>query len=334
MYIGMDTHKRYSQVAVMKSDGTLVDERRINHATEKTELEAFAVEFADSRVAIEATGHYRPIYETLDEHMDVTLVNPSKTRAIAEAKVKNDRLDAKVLAHLLRANLVAESYVPPKDIRQERDLVRTRKALVESRTREKNRVRAVLARTGNDYDKELFGPTGEAYLRTLDLTEIDRVVLEAHLGVIDELDGQIVTLDEAIEEVAISRTATQLLMTIPGVSYYSSVLITAEIGEIDRFPTAKHLVSYAGLDPTVRQSGDRELRGGISKAGTASLRWILVQCANVAIRYDRYLKDYYRRLEQRKGHNIAIVATARKMLVAMYHMLTREEIWKPPEPAA
>ena len=285
-------------------------------------------------MAIEATGHYRPIYETLDEHMDVTLVNPSKTRAIAEAKVKNDRLDAKMLAHLLRANLVAESYVPPKDVRQERDLVRTRKALVENRTRAKNRVRAVLARTGNDYDKELFGPMGDAYLESIELAEIDRVVLEAHLAVIGELDEQITTLDEAIERSAVTRISTQLLMTIPGVSYYSSLLITAEIGEVDRFPTAKHLVSYAGLDPTVRQSGDRELRGGISKAGTASLRWILVQCANVAIRYDRYLKDYYRRLERRKGHNIAIVATARKLLVAIFHMLTREDVWNPPEAAA
>lgn len=334
MYIGMDTHKRYSQVAIMEQDGSLVDERRLEHASDFTELEAFAVEFAGSQVAIEATGHYRPIYETLDDHMAVTLVHPSKTRAIAEAKVKNDRLDAKLLAHLLRTDLLAESYVPPKEIRQQRDLVRTRKALVEDRTREKNRVRAVLARTGNDYDSELFGPTGQTYLKNLQLGEVDQTVLEAYLEVIDSLTTQITLLDEEIEEIASLRPSTQLLMTIPGVSYYSSLLITAEIGEIDRFPSAKKLVSYAGLDPTVRQSGERELRGGISKTGSAPLRWILVQCANVAIRYDAYLKQFYRRLEQRKTHNIAIVATARKLLVSIYHMLHREEVWNPPEVAS
>ncbi|WP_227015058.1 IS110 family transposase [Natronorubrum aibiense] len=112
----------------MRQDGSLVDEFRLSHGTERAELEEFAREYAGSVVAIEATGHYRPIYETLDEYMDVTLVNPSKTRVIA---------DAKMLAHLLRANLVAESYVPPKDVRERRDLVRACKTLVEDRTREK-----------------------------------------------------------------------------------------------------------------------------------------------------------------------------------------------------
>lgn len=264
MYIGMDTHKRYSQVAIMDTDGSIVHERRLEHATDFTELEAFAAEFTGIQVAIEATGHYRPIYKTLDDHMAVTLVHPSKTWAIAEAKVKNDRLDTKLLAHLLRTDLLAESYVPPKEIRQQRDLTRTRKALVEDRTREKNRVRAVLARTGNDYESDLFGPTGERYLDGLSLEAVDRMVIDAHRAVIEALDDQITTLDKAIEEIANLRTPTQLLMTIPGISYYSSLLTTAEIGEIDRFPNAKKLVSYAGLDPTVRQSGDRELRGGIS----------------------------------------------------------------------
>ncbi|WP_227015032.1 IS110 family transposase [Natronorubrum aibiense] len=127
-------------------------------------------------------------YETLDEHMDVTLANPSKTRVIADAKVKTDRVDSKVLAHLLRANLVAESYVPPKDVRERRDLVRACKALVEDRTREKNRVRAVLKRTGNQYSRELFGPTGREFRAELTLSEVDRAVLDAHLAVLQNIE--------------------------------------------------------------------------------------------------------------------------------------------------
>ena len=202
MYIGMDTHDRYSQVAVMRHDGSLVDEFRLSHGTERAELEEFAREYAGAAVAIEATGHYRPIYETLDGYLDVTLVNPSKTRIIAEAKVKTDRVDAKMLAHLLRANLVAESYVPPKDVRERRDLVRARKALVTNRTREKNRVKALLKRTGHSYRKELFGPSGREFLANLELSAVDRTVLEAYLAVIETLDEQITRFDRKIEETA------------------------------------------------------------------------------------------------------------------------------------
>ncbi|MFC6764198.1 IS110 family transposase [Natrinema soli] len=125
-YIGMDCHDGHSQVAVMASDGTILDERRVTDSA--------LAEFAGSPVASMATGFYRHVYETLDEHMDVTLVNPKKTRVIAEASVKTDNIDAQMLAHLLRANLLAESYVPPREICEQRDLVRTRKTLVETLT--------------------------------------------------------------------------------------------------------------------------------------------------------------------------------------------------------
>ncbi|MFP8890529.1 IS110 family transposase [Natrialbaceae archaeon A-CW2] len=165
------------KIAVMRQNGSLVDEFRLSHGTERVELEEFAREYAGSAVAIEATWHYRPIYETLDEHMDVTLVNPSKTRIIADAKVKTDRVDAKMLAHLLRTNLVAESYDPPKGVRERGHIVRARKALIKDGTREKYRVRAVLKRTANHYSGELFGPTGREFLAELTLPEVDRAVL-------------------------------------------------------------------------------------------------------------------------------------------------------------
>jgi transposase len=154
-----------------------------------------AEQYAGGEAAIEATGHYRPIYDRLDEHLDVTLVDPGQNRVIAEASVKTDRIDAKRLAHMLRADMLVESYVPGEDIRMLRDLVRTRKALVEERTAEKNRVRAVLKRTDNAYDSALFGPTGREYLSELSLSEIDRLIVEAHLAVIEEYDAQIERLE-------------------------------------------------------------------------------------------------------------------------------------------
>ena len=123
--------------------------------------------------------------------------------------------------------------------------------------------------------------------------------------------------------IPIGRRSEEINRYVHGCSY-------TEVGEIDRFDEDKQLVSYAGLDPVVHQSGDKEVCGSISKEGSALLRWALVQCANIAVRCDGYLGNFYTRLKQRKNHQIAIVATARKMLVSIFHMLTRKEPYDPP----
>ena len=235
---------------------------------------------------------------------------------------------------MLRADMLAESYVPSDEIRTLRDLVRTRKSLVEERTAEKNRVRAVLKRTDNPYDSELFGPTGREFREELSLNDADRTIVEAHLAVIDEYDEQIDTLEDKIEQKVLESPAAQRLLSIPGVGQSTAALVVAEVGEIDRFDRHEELVSYAGLDPMVHQSGDTEVHGSISKEGSAPLRWALVQCAHVSVRYDDYLGNFYTRLRQRKNHQIAIVATARKMLVSIFYMLKRRETYDPPEVSA
>jgi transposase len=149
MFLGIDLHDHEAQVAVVDDDGNLQEEIRL--PTDR--LDELAEEYVGSEAAIEASSHYRAAYEMLDEHLDVTVANPSKNRVIADATAKTDRLDAKRLAHLLRTGWVAESYVPEDEIRELRDLVRARKSLVEERTAEKNRIRAVLKRTNNIYDR-------------------------------------------------------------------------------------------------------------------------------------------------------------------------------------
>jgi len=330
MYLGIDTHTRYSQVAVVDDDGNLQDEIRLPN----DRLDELAEQYAGGEAAIEASGHYRPVYEMLDEHLGVTLVNPSKNRVIADATVKTDRIDAKRLAHMLRADMLAESYVPSDEIRELRDLVRTRKSLVEERTAEKNRVRAVLKRTDNAYDSELFGPTGREFLAELSLSTADRTIVEAHLSVIDEYNAQIDRLEDLIEQKVLESPAAQRLLSIPGVGQSTAALIVAEVGEIERFDRHEELVSYAGLDPMIHQSGETEVQGSISKEGSAPLRWALVQCAHVSVSYDDYLGNFYTRLKQRKNHQIAIVATARKLLVSIFYMLKRQETYDPPEVSA
>jgi transposase len=162
------------------------------------------------------------------------------------------------------------------------------------------------------------------------LSDADRTIIEAHLSVIDAYDEQIEKVGEKIERKILESPAAQRLLTIPGVGQYTAVVIVAEVGEVERFDEDKQPVSYAGLDPVVYQSGDKKVRGSISKEGSAPLRRALVQCANIAVRCDEYPGNFYTRLKQRKNHQIVIVATARKMLVSIFHMFTRKELYDPP----
>jgi len=158
--------------------------------------------------------------------------------------------------------------------------------------------------------------------------------VETHPSVINEDDEQIEVLEKKISQRIVESPAAAGLLTIPGVGETTAATVLAEVGEIERFDRDKELVSCAGLDPEVHQSGDTEVRGSISKAGSAPLRWTLVQSAHVAVQHDEYLGNFHTRLKQKKNHQIAIVATARKLLVSIFHMLTRKEPYDPPEVSA
>ena len=329
-YLGIDLHERESQVAVVDHDGEIQREVRVENAN----LDALAEEYAGNEAAIEATGNYFTVYDALDEHLNVVLVNPLKTRWIAEADQKTDRVDAKKLAQLLRVDMVAESYVPPDEFRKGRALARGRKKFVEKRTDCKNEVHAILDQNGISHEGSLWTDKGREFLRELALEDPAQLLLDKWLELIDDLSEKITRLDREIERVAASHEETQLLMSAPGISSFSGLMIHTEIGEVDRFDQANQVVSYAGLDPTVRESGDSRTEGSISKRGNGYLRWILVQCANTAVHNckDPYLSEFYWRLREAKNkpHKVAIVATARKLLVSIYHMLTRKEVYDPP----
>jgi transposase len=317
-------------VVVLDDTDEIHDEIRVRNAN----LDEIATQYAGSKAAIEATSNYYTIYDTLNEHLDVVVADPNQTKALGVVEAKNDRLDAKLLAQLRSAGMIAESYVPSKELRERRALVRGRKQLVEKRTDFKNQVHAVLDQQGVSYEWDPFSQEGREILAGEDLSlgTVARTLIESYLSVIDELDEQIEQLKELIQERAASLEETQLLMSIPGVSFYSSLMITSEIGDIDRFDRDKEVVSYAGLDPVVRESGDSRTEGRISKRGSPRLRSILVQCVKVAVHTckDEYLTRFFERIKRRKNYSIAIVATARKLLVSIYHMLDRKEVYDPP----
>jgi transposase len=328
MYLGIDVHKRYAQVAVMDEAGEIVEEVRVENAN----LDDLAQRYAGAQAALEATSNYYHIHDTLSQHLDVTVAHPKKLNQIADTDKKTDRVDAKELARMIRLNSVPESYVPTDEVREARALVRGRQTLVENRTKYANKIHGLLSDHGITEDVKPLTREGREFLRELSLPAPCSALLESYLELIETLTEEIRELEETIEERAGSLKETQLLMTIPGVSYYTALTIYAEVGEINRFDGDKEVVSYVGLNPVIRESGDSRIEGSISKRGSGRVRWLLVQAANTAVHTcdDEYLSRFYDRLANRKNSQKAIVATARKMLVSIYHMLDRGEPYDPP----
>lgn len=328
MFLGLDIHKRTAQVAVRNDDGELIEQTRVNIA----DLDEFAQQYAGGEAVIEATTNYYHVHDTLSDHLDVAVAHPPKVKAIAETDKKTDRVDAKELSRLLWLGTVPESYVPTGEIRECRSLVRGRISLLEERTKFANKIHALLLDNGIARKVKPLSKQGREFLEDVSLPAPWDGLLTAYLSTIDTLTEVIESLDERIEDRADELPETRLLMSIPGIAQYTALVIYAEIGEIDRFDSAKQVVRYMGLNPVVRESGDSGFIGSISKRGSGKVRWLLVQAVHVAVHKvgDPYLSRFYERIERRKNSQTAAVATARKLLVSIYHMLDRGEVYDPP----
>jgi transposase len=333
IHVGIDVHKAYCQACLKDEQGTILEEFRFQNNLDGAEkLTVVIKKHGDAKVALESTGNlWVKLYDRLDqeERIDVILTNPKKTRIIAESKIKTDTIDARLLADLVRADLVSRSYVPPLPIRNQRTLLRERISLVESRTIIKNQIHALLDKyeVARPDITDLFGKKGTEWLRTLNLPEIDKTILEVNLQRIQELEVHIEAYTTQIANQAITKPEVKLLMGFTGIDYYSAMLLASEIGDIHRFPSAKKLVSYAGLAPGIRQSAKKTIHGHIVKEGNKRIRWILVEAAQHASRSDPRLRPFYLRILKRHGYQKAIVAVARKMLVSIFYVLSRNEAY-------
>jgi transposase len=330
--VGLDVHKTRCVACVKTPEGRILEEfafQNTPHGHE--ELVTHLKAYPQVQVAIESTGNlWIPIYDHLeDEHIHVTLTNPKKTRMIAEAKIKTDKLDARILADLLRANLLSASYVPPPEIREQRSIIRERARLTQLRTIIKNRIHALLDKHAyKSLYTDIFGKHGLDWLHKLDLPPTDRTLLEVNLEQVASLNHSIDRLTETIASSAITNPEVKLLMGFTGIDYYSAMLLINEIGPIARFPSPKKLVSYAGLAPSTHQSGNHTTHGPITKEGNNHIRWILVEAAQHASRHDPRLSQFYLRIMKRRGHNRALVAVARKMLVTIYYVLNHHHEYR------
>ena len=253
------------------------------------------------------------------------MVSPDDT-GISSARAKTDRLDARALASLLWKGELESVWRPDERCRILRRRLARREQLIRARTRAKHEIHAVLQRRlqGRPPSSDLFGVKGRAWLVELELPPEERESVDAGIRHVEFLDTEIAAVDRLIARQALSWPEIRRLMTVPGVNLICAASFIAAIGDPNRFMTSRKLVAYLGLDPKVNQSGEAPARSGrISKRGSASARWALVEAAWSTVNQPGPLHAFYQRIKARRGHGKAIVATARKLAILFWCMLTR-----------
>lgn len=328
-FVALDVHRQYLMVGAVDSQQQVVlSPRRFGFAA-FAEWAQVHFTHADA-VVLEATSNAWLLYDQLQPLVaEVVVAHPQAVKLIAAARVKTDKRDTIKLASLLAANLIPAVWVPPQAVRELRALVTHRSRLVQQRTQAANRLHSVLHRHNVDPPPGMpFAVHQREWWLTLDLPLAEKLRVQQDLSLYQTLDtliqesdaelGRLSTCDPWIKQVP-------FLVQLPGLGVLSALRILAAIGEITRFPSAKHLVGYAGLGASVHQSGETDRGGRITKQGRSDLRGVMVEAAWVAVEHHPHWKAQFERLAARIGKQKAIVAIARKLLVVIWHVLSQQE---------
>ncbi len=332
--IGLDVHRGFCEVAIVE-EGEVRSAGRIE--TTPASLELFARSLGpEDRVALEVTGGAWEIAEIIEPHVArVIVVSPHDT-GIRQARAKTDRLDARALAKLLASGSLDALWVPDEQTRIMRRRIARRSRLVRARSRSKNEIHACLIRrlVQRPQLSDLFGRAGRQWLRELELPQEERETVDSCLRQIEFLEAEIEQVERLISLDALESHDVQRLMSVPGVNVIVAATFLAAIGDIRRFRCERKLVGYLGLDPRVRQSGEGQaIHGRISKRGSAPARHALVEASWSVVRQPGPLRAFYERIRARRGHQVAVVATARKLACLFWCLLTREEDYAYQQPS-
>src|SRR5215467_4425994 len=335
--IGVDFHKAYSYMTVMDAQGEVVKAGKVANTREA--VQGFLSPYRDNAEAVlEATRNWTVMYDLLElEVRAVHLAHPLKVRAIAEARIKTDRIDSKILAHLLRCDLLPTAYVRPRAERVSQQIRRQRMFLVRVRTMVKNRIHVAIDRHLDVRDvaaefSDLFGTAGLAWLRGVALPEVERQLLNGELTRFEAVQARIAESDGLIRTLA-TGDPRAVGAHDSGPRPLLCCLGVHEIGNIRRFPTSDNLSAYAGLVPSVHASGGKIFHGRLTKQGNKWLRWAVIEAVRPAVTTYPDLRRYYERLRLRKGPNPA-VATARRLLLLAHRVLSQERPYRKPDATA
>src|SRR5213079_2422921 len=289
IHVGVDLHQRFCYMTAVDSRGRLLGAGQVRNQDQA--LRSYFAQFRGPvQAAVEACSFWPAFRKAVCARVQVRLVHPQRVKAIASAKLKNDRIDSATLAHLLRCDLLPAAWMADEATRELRQQVRMRATLVRQRTRLKNQVHAILHQQGLQFEgSDLFGQGGRAWLKQVSLPAAGGSAVKVYLKLIDEFTAQISTQDEELKR--------------------------------QWKKDKRALANYAGLVPWLRESADKRHSGGITRVGSPWLRWIMVEAAHVAVRTSPPVKKWFERLCRRKHKNAALVAVARKLLVAVRAML-------------
>ncbi len=332
--IGLDVHLEFCEVAIAEG-GEVRSAGRIDSNPEQIELFARSLG-AEDRVALEVTGNAWEIKRLIEPHVaEVLVVSPNDT-AIRQARAKTDRLDARTLVRLLAAGELDSVWMPDRKTWVMRRRLQRRGQLVWARSRAKNQIHATLMRclVGRPPFSDLFGVKGRRWLAELALPEEEREAVASALRQIEFLDREIAAVERLIAKVALESPEIRRLMTVPGVNVICAATFLAAIGEIGRFESPRKLVGYLGLDPRVHQSGSGPAtHGRISKQGSMRARHVLVEASWSTVRQPGPMHAFYARIRAHRGHQVAVVACARKLACLFWCLLTREEDYAYQQPS-
>src|SRR5512141_1123549 len=334
--IGCDAHKHYSQFAVLEEDQTRCKQVRVEH--ERGAIRDFLSEFPEGTpVALESIGNWYWIVDEIEQAgCKAQLTHPGKAKAMTGNVNKTDKLDARGLAMLLQNGTLPTVWIAPSEVRDERELPRTRMALCKIRVALKNRVHATLAKYNLSLptESDIFAPKWSSQLNQVieQLPSETRKCLQQELELLDKVQGQIGAMEERMKACIALTPDMQLLKTIPGVGDILAIVIGTEIGLVGRFSRAEQLASYAGTVPAVKSSGGKVRYGHTPKESNHYLKWAFVEAANAPAQYrlkphwqNRHVTHLYERVKLRKGHSVAVGAVARHLAEATFWILSKKE---------
>jgi len=333
-YMGIDHHRQYSYITLMDERGEVLRSDKV--ANLRGELAKFLEGIDEARAVVEAGRSSYTIVDVLDEMgVEVVVAHPKEVKAIARAKIKTDKRDSYILAHLLRTGLIPEVYKRSRENRGYQRVLRQRAFYVGNVTRVKNRIRAILAQQGEEIRDEvlrarnIFGREGLAVLKGLRLPQGDKDLIGGLIKTYEHLEKRVRESHALVERLSRELPEARLIQTAPGFGVFLSVLVAVEVSDIGRFEDEGKLHCYAGVIPSTHSSGERTYHGRIVRDGNRWLRWAAVEAVWPAIRADFDLRLHYERRKKRKGANQAKVATARRLLTIIYRMLKENRAYIP-----
>lgn len=334
-YMGIDHHKQFSHMTILDEEGSVIKAGQVLNKRRKVEDFLFNLKDQELIAVVESGRTSYTMVDLLEDlGVKVKIAHPLQVKAIAQAKIKTDKRDSKILAHLLRSDLIPEVWRRSESNRLTQRVLRHRMSYVRMQTQMKNQIRVLLSKQSEeiremaDLGKALFSKSGMERIRKIVLPGKDKNILDALLRTLEHIGGEIKRSDGLIKELYTNIQEAQWIITVPGLGMFFSVLVATEISDIERFSSDSKLHSYAGLIPSTHISGQRSYHGKLVHQGNKWLRWAVVEAVWPAVRADCGISMMYQRMSKKKGANAAKIAIARRLLTIIYRMLKEKRCYE------